>query len=178
MIGDKYDSVKWDFDESDIPVYIIDGYLYKARSHESAIILHRYRNLIDELCFRIMNNENRWKGDTQLKNKVLLFLDIHKQRSPDTTKYLLSEIPIGTIFSGLNKPKMRYIDNTLPSIGKDKKGRAAYRDIFLDLGHPNLTDLLIHELSHTMANHIAYRDNDHNSDFIEAEEFIKKYWPN
>ena len=63
------------------------------------------------------------------------------------------------------------------------QGRALYRDIFLDLstqGHhfgSNLKNLVIHELAHSMANHIQWRPNDHHADFKFAENLIKNYWP-
>src|SRR6185369_14787197 len=101
------------------------------------------------------------------------------QRGAPTSRYLLSEIPKGTNFSGLNKPKMRYRDKRLPPVGKDSNGRALYRDIFLDLNRSNasLKNLIIHELSHSMANHIMYRPDDHHADFQWAEDLITRYWP-
>ena len=198
--SDKYDSEKWDFDESDIPVYKIDKYYYLTYSKKNALRLHDLRNKINQLCNNIQNNIYNIKKTTKNKeylNGVQLFLDLHKEYYYDpntlpepffeiainnkpTSRYMLSEIPSGTKFSGLNKPRMRYEDNTLPNIGKDKKIRAYYRHIFLDLKlyNKDLIDLIIHELAHSMANHVTYRPDDHNEDFIWCENIIKKYWPN
>ena len=201
--GDLMDAEKWDFPEDNIPVYWIGKYPYKAYSRESAQKLAMIRNKIDKLCHNLVINRSGprgWENSTaneQYLNGVDLFLSLHQETYHDpyllpspffeiaerglpTSKYLLSEIPRGTKFAGLNKPKQRYIDNTLPSIGKDKNGRALYRDIFLDLNRSekSLKNLIIHELSHSMANHIGYRPDDHHADFLWAEKLITKYWQN
>lgn len=189
--GDSNDPIKWDFNEDNIPVHMISGYEYKAWSLKSAHRLNEYRNLINILCHNLIDNQDAWNG---YSDNVNIFLDIHSEiiRSPDevpepflqramygipVSKYLLSEIPKGINFNGMNKPKMRHINYNEPNIGKDLQGRALYRDIFLDLDTKDLDKLVIHELAHTMANHIHFRPNDHGADFKYAEKLIKEYWP-
>jgi len=195
--GDKYDAEKWDFFEGNIPVYFIGKYPYKAKTKENAYKLAHIRHKIDILCKNIVENEDKWGKTTvnpQYLDGVDVFLQIHGEYIYDpftlpspffeiaekgfsTSRYLLSEIPKGTKFAGLSKPKMRYTDTDAPRVGEDGNGRALYRDIFLDLNIRNLKALIIHELAHSMANHIAYRPDDHHADFKWAEKLITKYWP-
>ena len=39
-----------------------------------------------------------------------------------------------------------------------------------------IKDLIIHELAHTLANHVRYRPDDHKHDFKKAEKLFKKLW--
>ena len=84
-----------------------------------------------------------------------------------TSRYLLGEIPKGTDFEGINKPRMRFDDLSAVPVGKDGTGRALYRHIFLNLDNSpkELEELVIHELAHSVANHIFYRPSDHHNDF-------------
>lgn len=197
--GDMYDQEKWDFDERGIPVHWVGKYPYKARNKENALRLANFRNKIDMLCHNLVMNKQEWENSTSnisYLNGVAVFLGLHMEtihdpstlphpfydiamRGSPTSRYLLSEIPKGTAFAGLNKPKMRYMNKRLPKVGKDGSGRALYRDIFLDLNKSDraLKNLIIHELAHSMANHIAYRPDDHHADFKWAERLIADYWP-
>ena len=84
-----------------------------------------------------------------------------------------------TEFNGLNKPKNLYVSND-EKIGKDGKLRASYRHIFLTLrnskGNFNninkIMKLVIHEIAHTMCNHVTWRDDDHADDFEHSEKLI------
>ena len=86
---------------------------------------------------------------------------------------------LGTNFYGLNKPKNLYNSNK-PSIGKDKTLRAGYRHVFVTLRNSNgkfndkekIMKLVIHEIAHTMCNHVTWRDDDHGKDFKHAEKLI------
>jgi hypothetical protein len=192
--GDQNDPIKWDFPEYNIPIYIIGKYPYKAKNQKNAEKLFKIRNQINELCQNLTNNKNDLETDKS--NCVNLFLEIHNEyhynpsdlpepfstislNGLNTSRYLLSEIPSGTNYSGLNKPKMRFNDPYAPSIGKDGQARALYRDVFLDLNlsPKELEKLVIHELSHTMANHVFYRPDDHHADFKWCEKLITKHWP-
>jgi hypothetical protein len=199
--GDKYDKinlgVSWDFPEHNIPVHVIGRYPYKARSYKNAQKLAMIRTKIDVLCKNIIKARSEWEHSTnnqEYLDGVDVFLGLHREsyydpytlpdpffeiaeRGLPVSRYLLSEIPKGTAFSGLNKPKMRYTDKTLPPVGKDGNGRALYRDIFFDLSATNLKGLVIHELAHSLANHIAYRPDDHHADFKWAEKLIARHWP-
>lgn len=120
-------------------------------------------------------------------NGINLFIKIHGESSDNLIKYpifnrkgtsslyLISEFPKNQRkFSGLNKPKYRYNSNEIP-IGTDKSIRPTYRDVFLDLdlSYPELRDLIVHELAHTMANHDLFRPDDHGFDFKICEDLIK-----
>ena len=194
--GDYYDSIKWDFDETHIPVHWIGKYPYKAQSFKNAQKLADIRSKIDNLCQNLEINRKEWEKSTnnqEYLDGVNIFLGLHNEYYHDphtlpspffeiaknglpTSRYLLSEIPRNTLYSGLCKPKMRYRDKRLPSVGKDGNGRALYRDIFLDLSDRSLKNLVIHELSHSLANHIMYRPDDHHADFQWAENLLTKYW--
>jgi len=201
--GDRNDPVKWDFDESNMKVQYLDYdyYPYKANSKKKAEKLSKLRDDIRFLCRNIENNIHSIKNSTSNKeylNGVELFLNIHKEymyENPHilpepfytfsdnglpTSRYLLSEIPKGTEFHGLNKPKMRHMSEGVPVVGKDGKGRALYRDIFLNLDTTDekLRNLIIHELAHTGANHISFVPENHYADFQWFEQLIKRYWPN
>ena len=197
--GDKLDSEKWDFFEGHIPVYKIGKYPYKAFNRNNALLLSKLRILINKLCINLEKNRNVWYYSTNNReylDGVDIFLGIHKERfyeprslpepfysiaksGKKTSRYLISEIPKGTVFSGLCKPKGRYIDKYAPSVGKDGKERALYRDIFLDLSlnSKTLTKLILHELAHTMANHVRYHVDDHHADFKWCEKLITIHWP-
>ncbi len=204
--GDKYDKppykvpgMAWDFSEDSLNVYKIGKYEYKAMNQKNAKLLSSLRKKIDILCENILDDIDSWVNSTNNQSYldgVFLFIGIHKEHyyDPDTlplyfaeiavkgtkvSRYLLSEIPKGTPFDGISKPRMRYIDNRSSPVGKDGNMRAMYRHIFLnlDISDKKLTKLIIHELAHTMANHVRYRPSDHFSDFIWAEKLITKYWP-
>lgn len=200
--GDYYDKIEghaWDFIETNIPVYWIDKYPYKARTLKNAYRLAILRSDINKLCDNLIKNQSEWENNVknhEYKDGVNIFLGLHNEyyhvpetlpspffeiskKGIQTSRYLLSEIPKNNPFHGLNKPKMRYIDKRLPLVGKDKNGRALYRDIFLDLdrSEKSLKELIIHELSHSMANHIMFRPDDHHEDFKWCEKLITKFWP-
>ncbi len=189
--GDRYDKMKWDFREDTMPIYVIGNYPYKAMNKQNANRLSQIRKSINTLCNNIEKGHG-WKNNEQVK----MFLEMHGENyySPNqlpvpfyytaingkkTSRYLLSEMPPDeTRLDGLMKPKMRYHDDNAIPIGKDGRGRALYRDMFLNLNksESSLKNLVIHELAHSMANHIRWREDDHGKDFIECENFIKRHW--
>lgn len=201
--GDKFDKdMKWDFSEKKGMTSItIDGYPYKVRkgpnSKAKAKKLHNIRKEINKLSEELIDNENLWNGpsiDPEFTEGMKIFLDIHGEfpRNPkhvpemfrkravtkDTAKYLISEIPddpVGNLFDGLNKPKMRHQTNG-PRVGPDKNIRCGYRDVFIkhDLTGLALKRLLLHELSHTGANHCTWKDDNHHEDFKRVENLVKK----
>lgn len=170
--------MQWDFDESEdyyVTLYR-DGYPYKVlRSHSPKIRklvankLHKMRNIIDNLVENLSHAEL-----PQHCHNIQLFKDIH------TDNYLLSEIRKDTGFIGLNKPK-DIVKTNLPPVGPDKNLRAMWRDVFLtiDTRTPKITEkeleLMVHEIAHTMANHVTWRDDDHGRDFQECEDIIWKF---
>ena len=190
------DEDKWEFREDHIPVvYDNIGYPYKVSTPDGLSKLIIIRDKIRKLCYNLIGNEYTWQGSKGAYG-VHIFLDLHcefpkesnqlpspfyeiAQHNYPVSKYLLSEMPKGNKHMGLNKPRMRHIDFMAPKVGKDGQLRAMYRDIFLDLGNSDndLKNLVIHELAHSMANHIVYRPDDHHADFKWAEKLIKDNWP-
>lgn len=195
---DHYDSVKWDFPEDSLQIVYHEGYPYKIRSgsdYKRLEFLVNVRKMINRICQNILMNLNSKdlnklnlnKIDKETMDGIHIFLDIHgefertsvpeifKDRLKNygtCSKYLLSDTPISKKepFVGLNKPKFRHITNE-PPVGKDTNIRAMYRDIFLDPADPSL-ELIIHELAHTMANHVRFRPDDHHADFKKYEKII------
>tara|TARA_X000001036_G_scaffold127399_1_gene120564 strand:- start:17261 stop:17992 length:732 start_codon:yes stop_codon:yes gene_type:complete len=53
--------------------------------------------------------------------------------------------------------------------------RPEKRKLFFNAREPYSKALLIHELAHTVANHVMFRPDDHHSDFYAAERLIKKF---
>lgn len=195
--SDTYDAVKWDFPENmDVRYVDNDPYPYKAKNMENAKILSKIRKHIDKVCKKIKKDRKNIRAPKkEYLDGVDVFLGLHLENhynaatlpepfysmsvsNVPTSRYLLSEIPKNTGFDGLNKPKMRYEEIGAPSVGKDKNGRALYRDIFLNLDkdYDDLNELIIHELAHSMANHIKFRPNDHHEDFQWCEKLITNYW--
>jgi hypothetical protein len=98
------------------------------------------------------------------------------------TQHRFFEMPLKNAgFYGLNKPKNVHKTNK-PPIGKDKNLRPSYRVVMLTIRNSNGTvesctkflKLLIHELSHTLANHVTWREDDHGKDFKDSESFMWK----
>jgi len=194
--GDQTDSMKWDFNENVFPTYTIGKYDYIASSPERAKLLADLREHISLVCDRIARDPSWRNARTQsYKDGVKVFLGLHSEDYYDphnlpspfseiaangqkTSRYLLGEIPDGTGFEGISKPRMRYDEIGAQPVGKDGTARALYRHIFLNLNNSpkSLENLIIHELAHSMANHIFWRNDDHGPDFKWAERLIKKHW--
>lgn len=66
-------------------------------------------------------------------------------------------------------------ENIASILGYLRPGR---RKLFFNARVPYSKSLLIHELAHTVANHVMFRPNDHHADFYEAERLVKKFLPN
>ena len=178
--GDKFDNLKWDFNESKgYSTIIIDSYPYKVlkkRSKEDqrriATKLHRLRLINDQIVKDLPKYANG--------PGITVYRQIHTGK-PNKKKrggYLLSEMKPSTGFSGMNKPKDRVMIQTAKEVGPDGKLRAGYRDIFLILDPKTDTisdaelDLFVHELAHTGANHVQWRPDDHKLDFTSFENLI------
>tara|TARA_E500000178_G_scaffold356217_1_gene432548 strand:+ start:4248 stop:4796 length:549 start_codon:yes stop_codon:yes gene_type:complete len=173
----------WDFDENKNYISInVYNKKYKVINKfnnplYAALLLDDIHNYITLISLYFLENLYNYSDKDQILIKC--FLDIHPNN------YLLSEMQLNTVFDGLNKPRNIYLSNK-ESIGKDKKFRAQYRHIFITLrdkfgifnSNDEIMKLVIHELSHTMCNHITWRDDDHGSDFKHAENLIKKAYFN
>lgn len=98
------------------------------------------------------------------------------------TPHTIQEITFDCGFHGLNKPKgiIKYNkDNFM--FNKDNDLRAERRHILFEIRTKNgkfknlkfIKDLLIHEVSHTLCNHIRYRDEgNHEKDFDDNEKML------
>ena len=141
--------------------------------YTAALILDYVHRIIVAMCKYLEVNKYSKKYTNYDRKIINCFCDIHPN------KYLLSEMQLKTSFYGLNKPRNLYISNN-ESIGKDGKLRASYRHIFITLRNKKgqfndineIMKLVIHELAHTMCNHVTWRDDDHNNDFQHAENII------
>ena len=167
----------WDFNENiNYTTVNIQGRNYKVINkfpdyYSAALILNYIHNIIIQICIYLKINYYKYSKSDQII--IDCFCDIHPNN------YLLSEMQLGTNFYGLNKPKNLYNSNK-PSIGKDKKLRASYRHVFLTLRDSNgnfndkekIMKLVIHEIAHSMCNHVTWRDDDHGKDFKHAEKLI------
>lgn len=98
-----------------------------------------------------------------------------------TTPHVIQEITPNTQFEGINKPKDVVHVKNMQGFKRDNTLRAGSRHIMLTIstekGNPRswnfVKKLLLHELAHTMCNHITYRtDENHEDDFYWCEDFI------
>ena len=113
---------------------------------------------------------NSWHPD--INDEVLIFLK---------TPHKIQEIPSNATFKGINKPKNVKKHQGAAWVGPDKEQRASWRLIMLSIRKRNgslkewkdTQDLLIHEIAHTLANHVNYRHDDHKSDFKKSEKYLK-----
>lgn len=174
---------------------LVENLRMKIETKEFNDILRKVYNYFSKPGYRRGKKPNPFSFE-HLKNGIYLFIDIHgeinrnncpkifKNRQYNygtSSKYLLSEIKKCS-FSGLNKPKCRYICNQQSGsalnsvkIGSDGFIRATYRDIFLDLSgdFKDTYELILHELAHTMANHVTFREDDHNGDFEQCQYILE-----
>ena len=171
----------WDFDENkNFKTIKHNGIPYKVLS-----IYHDYNNalkilvylklLIDNICLYLKINYYKYSKQDQIAIKC--FLDIHM---PGNNRCLLSEMQLNTEFNGLNKPRKLFKSSDKP-LGTDKTDRAGYRHVFLTLrnsdgsfkSEDSIIRLTIHEITHSMCNHIRWRNDDHGKDFIYYENLLK-----
>lgn len=170
----------WDFDENiNFTTVNINGrnfkVLYKYKDYKKAAeILSKLDITMKLICMYL--NVNLYKYNTDDQSAIECFLSIHL----DPKNYKLSEMQIGTMFNGLNKPRNIYTSNK-PNVGHDKNLRAKNRHIFLTLrrqdgkfkSNKSIIDLFIHEIAHTMCNHVTWKDDDHGKDFQKYEKILK-----
>ena len=169
-LEEKVGYKKYKYNDTEINI-LID----QKNNHIALMIMKRISDFIDNIAYNI--NKNFHKLPLNIVHGALLFILIHPHR------YSLFEIPPNSMFLGLNKPKFVYTDLLLPSVGKDKRLKATERYLFLQLRNKNgqfknqkeIFDTLIHELVHTMANHVTWREDDHGSDFIKYNKFLTNF---
>lgn len=113
----------------------------------------------------------------RLMEGLKLLQDMHSRRKD------YAEISPNTGFFGVNYP-FGVSETSGEPLGVDRSLRAKKRVIYLTVrqspnsfrSHIWLENLVIHELAHTVANHVRYRPDDHGKDFANAEELVKYLW--
>lgn len=136
-------------------------------------VIYVYIYTIKELL-----NENKGKYGL-LNNGASLFV---------MTPHTVQEMPKGSGYHGLNKPKCVVFYHDEPGVkfgNKDNHLRAGYKHVLLEVCNDSndkfktfrsIKDLLMHELSHTLCNHVSYRDEgNHLKDFDDAEKFLTTF---
>lgn len=171
----------WDFDErinyvTEISPY--NGKSYKVINrpgkNKAVKLLSQIDNYITKISLTLMKNYNNYPD--YMKDPIFIFLSIHP------SNHKLMEMQLNTEFMGLNKPKNVKINKKLPPLGKDGYLKAGKRYIFFQLRKSNgkfktfaeLRPLVLHEITHTMANHVTWRDDDHGTDFKRYYYFLSK----
>tara|TARA_B100001123_G_C15012765_1_gene908228 strand:+ start:88 stop:684 length:597 start_codon:yes stop_codon:yes gene_type:complete len=160
--------------------------LNQSRQQEASDNLGMVQDRIDGITNILRTYPCLWFG-TRVHDGIEVFLNIHGGN------YDLIEMPEGTHFDGLNKPRnVSNYGNRVASVGPDGTKRARDRLIYLQLrkqyfgknsdsfrSNKSLMNLVIHEISHTAANHVTWREDDHGADFKLYEDFLKTiYNPN
>jgi hypothetical protein len=149
---------------------------------------------VKEGSFLVQNGPNKTARAKLLSKIDTKFGNIIKQLKPNeyvgseqqmisilkNTPHIFLEIAPNTGFLGVNYP-LGVQNTNLEPFGTDGNERAIGRTVFLTIdpkyiSEQKLENLIIHELSHTLANHVKYRTDDHGKDFIAAEKLFKKIW--
>ncbi len=186
--GDLFDNVKWDFDVSSLVHVVYKNKIYKINKRRTseediatAKFYHNLREIVDDIhdkLKKLKKTDKYHKLDKEFKNGIEIFLELH---DPNNNRYFISEIPINTKnikkFEAINIPRNRHYING-PSVGPDETLRAEYRDIFFNpFIESDIVDTLLHELNHTICNHLRYRDaGNHKADFKRAESLIRQLY--
>jgi len=168
---------KWDIEENRGFVQgLINGRIYKfLKKHNDQKVL-QYLNFLENYLY-ILKEEMIQKQyicyGQNCQNESLLFI-----KTPCT----LQEIPHDTVFEGINKPKNIVIfSGDGLRFKKDNDYRAGRRHIMLSLRTKTgrlrpwtkVKKLFLHELAHTLCNHVTYREEgNHEDDFVKAENFL------
>tara|TARA_B100000941_G_scaffold290487_1_gene272652 strand:+ start:959 stop:1510 length:552 start_codon:yes stop_codon:yes gene_type:complete len=178
MLFSAFGSTKpfWDLDENGKRVKK-GGYTF---------VVNRYIPNEEETVDRLLNAK---KIEIRLKNAMRD--ELKKGRSKKfknhmkhfiETQHRFFEMPLKNAgFYGLNKPKNVHMTNK-PPVGKDGRKRPSYRVVMLTIRNTKgkvescskFLKLLIHELSHTLANHVTWRPDDHGKDFKDCENLMWK----
>ena len=164
--------------------------------------LSNTKKTIGEMAEYMSSHRSMWKNK-KVQPGVELFIKLHSPtKYGKKVGYKVGEMHPLTPFFGLNKPKyVRHGGRSATPIGADGKLRATSRYIFLTVRRPKrrlskfgisdyyetfprqnfefisakqYNNLVIHELAHTCANHVMFRNDDHGPDFQMYENFLKK----
>jgi len=166
----------WDIDETHIienNVRIIDIEKNKDIAIRNMQYVEKVFNDLKTVAYITLNLPNKLTKFE--KNGINIFLN---------TPHIFIEMnPKDNQFLGLNKPK-NIIDLKKNPHNTDKTLRASYKVVLLKfrdlkgnitLNKPKLLQLLVHELAHTLANHVVYRFDDHGQDFKIYEKLLMKW---
>jgi hypothetical protein len=165
------------------------------RYNNSKVSIHKLLGRsVKEGSFLVQNGPNKTARAKLLSKIDTKFGNIIKQLKPNeyvgseqqmisilkNTPHIFLEIAPNTGFLGVNYP-LGVQNTNLEPFGTDGNERAIGRTVFLTIdpkyiSNQKLENLIIHELSHTLANHVKYRTDDHGKDFIAAEKLFKKIW--
>ena len=163
--------------------------------NNSKVSIHKLLGkTVKEGSFLVQKGPNKSKRTKILSNIDNKFGNIIKQLKPNeyigsekemiiilkNTPHIFVELSNNTGFYGVNYP-LGVKNTNLEHFGTDGNKRAMGRVVFLTIDPEYITtqeleNLIIHELSHTLANHVRYRPDDHGKDFIAAENLFKKIW--
>ena len=144
---------------------------YLVQDNNNKKNISRILSKIDNKFERMINNIDPEKFTGKEKKMIQILKH---------TPHIFLEISPNTGFLGVNYPLGVRKTNSI-KFGTDGNERAMGRAVFLTvspehISNKRLEDLVIHELSHTLANHVKYRPNDHGEDFVNAENLFKKIW--
>jgi hypothetical protein len=163
---------KWDLEESKGFINGISPYgsIYKIRNiHNNNNETLVYLGLIHKYIYELKN--------------ILSKNNSSEARVFVKTPHTIQEIPYNGVYEGINKPKcIVSCSNDGLQFRKDNNYRAGVRHIMLSLRTKTgklrkweiVKKLLLHELAHTMCNHITYREEgNHEDDFYNSENLLK-----
>ena len=173
---DKYNNSKVNIDSLFGKSKRLNGQVVQMVGNESTkMICSRLLEAITNKYIKTLKKAKDMHVNTPDEKKMLDILT--------KTHHVFVEISPDTMFNGVNYPINVQQKDTYP-FGTDERLRATTRIVFLKLRNSDnklvkkdfLTDLIIHEMAHTLANHVLYRVDDHGDDFIKAEKLFKKLW--
>lgn len=149
-------------DEWDIPER---GSLFTRKLY----LIGQYIKSIQHEAYKMAYQVN----DVMTQNMLLLLANTHHE---------VQEISYNKGFEGINKPKQIYECEDMVSYGFRDPYAVEYRLIMLSLVRPrnkqplpwnNIKETILHELAHTMCNHVVYyTTKNHLNDFKTAEQII------
>jgi hypothetical protein len=164
---------KWDIPE-DKGMVKCDGVLVVDRGFRDRILQNKIQCII-QTCVVFIDalktslNCHLDKIDPKYKSGAKLFV---------ITPHTVQEMCPNKTFDGLNKPK--------DIVEQDTNIRAGRKHVMLTVFHDGklkkwkeFKELLIHELSHTLCNHVTYRvAGNHSDDFHNYERFLTYFIDN
>ena len=153
--------------------YILDNRKHMATAAE---IFKRIDYFIMDLSSYLSTNFHKVPPELKPGIMILIMMHPHKQR--------LYELPEDSQFIGLCKPKGVKTNKNLPPIGKDKYLKATAKFLYIQIRNPDGTfktgieieDIVIHELAHTAANHVTWRNDNHGKDYKQYHDFLKRLY--